>query len=280
MTQNANPLKNYFRTAALHLRLPSGGRHWPTGSIDVPPTGEIPILPMTAIDEIAYRTPDALFNGSAIVQVIQSCCPNIRNAWAAPSIDVTAIIMAIRLASYGDEMMVASTCPNCSTDGDYTLSLQDALANMRVPQYDTPITHGDLQIYFRPLQYQTQNQINVKQFEQQRIIAQTRDSDLSESDQNRILTGALQEITKLTVAVLVANISAIRTPAALVSEAEHIEEFITNCDRKIYNQIRDHVMQLRLDSEIPPMSVTCENCQHQYQQAIVLDPTSFFESAS
>lgn len=280
MTQNANPLKNYFRTAALHLRLPSGGQHWAPGTLDMPPTGEIPVLPMTAIDEIAYRTPDALFNGSAIVQVIQSCCPNIRNAWAAPGVDVTAILMAIRLASYGSDLEVNSTCPNCSTDSDYSLSLQDAMAKLRMPNFEKPITHGDLEIYFRPIGYQTQNVINAKQFEQQRMIVQTRSSDLPEEEQNRILSQTLDVLTKLTIDILVANVAAIRTPTALVSEPEHIEEFIRNCDRKLYNQIRDHAMALREQSEIPPLQVTCSNCSHQYQQTIVLDATSFFEAAS
>jgi hypothetical protein len=280
MTQNANPLKNYFRTAALHLKLPTGGKHWPTGTIDIPPTGEIPVLPMTAIDEIAYRTPDALFNGSAVVNVIQSCCPSIKNAWGAPSIDVTAILMAIRLASFGDEMSLGSTCPNCSTEGEYTLSLQEAMARLQIPAYDQPVNHGDLEIYFRPVLYQSQNQINIKQFEQQRIIMQVRSSELPEEEQNRVLSGALKEITKLTIEILTANIAAIRTPTALVTESEHIEEFVRNCDRKLYNRIRDHAMQLRQDSEIPPLSVTCDNCQHQYSQPVVLDPTSFFESAS
>jgi len=280
MTQNANPLKNYFRTAALHLKLPTGGKHWPTGTIDIPPTGEIPVLPMTAIDEIAYRTPDALFNGSAVVNVIQSCCPSIKNAWGAPSIDVTAILMAIRLASFGDEMSLGSTCPNCSTEGEYTLSLQEAMARLQIPAYDQPVNHGDLEIYFRPVLYQSQNQINIKKFEQQRIIMQVRSSELPAEEQNRVLSGALKEITKLTIEILTANIAAIRTPTALVTESEHIEEFVRNCDRKLYNRIRDHAMQLRQDSEIPPLSVTCDNCQHQYSQPVVLDPTSFFESAS
>ena len=66
-----NPLQQYFRQPAIYLRLPSNGEFYPPGSIDMPVNKEIPIFPMTAIDEITYRTPDALFNGTAVVNVIQ-----------------------------------------------------------------------------------------------------------------------------------------------------------------------------------------------------------------
>lgn len=280
MTPHVNPLKNYFRTPALHLRLPSGGQHWPTGSLDMPPTGEIPVLPMTAIDEITYRTPDALFNGSAVVSVIQSCCPNIRNAWAAPSMDITAILIAIRLASYGNDMEIASVCPNCNTQGDYTLALQDAMGRIQSPDFATPITHGDLEIYFQPLIYKVQNQINIKQYENQRTIMQARSGDLPEEEVGQLLGQSLKEITDLTIQIIAANIRSIRTPQALVAEPEHIREFVENCDRKLFAQIRDHAMKMRQDSEIPPLNVKCTNCEHEYQQPIVLDATSFFEAAS
>lgn len=280
MTPNVNPLKSYFRTPALHLKLPSGGKHWPLGSLDMPPTNEIPVLPMTAIDEITYRTPDALFNGSAIVSVIQSCCPNIKNAWAAPSMDITAVLIAIRLASFGNDLEISSTCPNCQTVSDYTTELQDAMNQLRTPDFDTPIRHGDLEIYFRPVSYKVQNEINIKQFEQQRTIVQVRNSDMPEEEQSKILNTALQEITKLTVDILASNIAAIRTPTALVSESEFIREFVANCDRNIFGEIRDHAVAIREQSEIPPLNVKCSNCEHEYQQPIVLDATNFFDNAS
>jgi hypothetical protein len=81
MTQFSNPLRKYFRQPAIHLRLPSGGKFYPDGVVDLPPNGEIPIYPMTAVDEIITRTPDALFNGSAVPDILKSCVPNIKDPW-------------------------------------------------------------------------------------------------------------------------------------------------------------------------------------------------------
>ena len=52
MTQTANPLRQFFRQPAIYLRLPSGGNHWPEKDIVMTPNKELPVLPMTAIDEI------------------------------------------------------------------------------------------------------------------------------------------------------------------------------------------------------------------------------------
>ena len=48
MTQTSNPLQQFFRQPALYIRLPSEGRQWPPGSINMPPNQEIPVLPMNA----------------------------------------------------------------------------------------------------------------------------------------------------------------------------------------------------------------------------------------
>ena len=77
---SSNPLAKHFRQPALYIKLPSSGRFWPDGSIEIPLNGEIPVYPMTAKDEIMIRTPDALLNGAGTVSVIQSCCPNILDA--------------------------------------------------------------------------------------------------------------------------------------------------------------------------------------------------------
>ena len=109
MTQTDNPLRKYFRQPAIHLRLPSGGKFYPPGAIDLPPNGEVPILPMTAVDEITSRTPDALFNGSAVIDIMRSCVPNIHDPWIIPAVDFNALLAAVRLASYANTSMPTAT---------------------------------------------------------------------------------------------------------------------------------------------------------------------------
>ena len=165
MTPN-NPLRQYFRQPAIYIRLPSGGEFYPPGTIDIPPNKEIPVLPMTAVDEITYRTPDALFNGSAMVNVIQSCVPNIKDAWAIPAMDVDSILVGIRVASYGHNMEMNSQCPRCKQDHEFTVDLRSVLDQLHTPDYTGAVRHGDLEFYFKPMTYKNLNENNQMQFEQ------------------------------------------------------------------------------------------------------------------
>jgi hypothetical protein len=280
MPQSANPLKQYFRQPSVYLRLPSDGKFWPKGTIEMPPNHELPVLPMTAIDEITYRTPDALFNGSAVVNVIQSCIPNIKDAWAAPGTDINSILVSIRIASFGHDMEISSECPECHTPDYYTIDLRVVLDGLQMPDYVTPIKEGDLEITLRPMTYHDQNDVNLKQFEQQRILQSVPQSDLPDDQKLEMLNQALQNITNLTISALKWNIASVRTPQVLVTEPDHIEEFLRNSDRRFFTKIRDLIIEKRNISEFKPVKISCNNCGHEYNQTVTLDQTSFFDRAS
>ena len=113
-TQGKNPLAQFFRQPKIYMSLPSNGKFYPTGALEMPENGELPVFAMTAKDELLMRTPDALMNGASTVEVIKSCVPSIKNPWFMPSIDVDAVLIAIRYATFGQEMGVGTTCPKCS----------------------------------------------------------------------------------------------------------------------------------------------------------------------
>ena len=121
MVNSTNPLAKHFRQPQLYLKLPSQGKWYPQGSIDMPVTGELPVYPMTAKDELILQTPDALLNGQSTVEVIQSCVPSIKDAWKMPSIDLDAVLIAIRQATYGPGMDFFSVCPHCQRKNENTV---------------------------------------------------------------------------------------------------------------------------------------------------------------
>jgi hypothetical protein len=275
-----NPLSQYFRQPSIYIRLPSGGQYYPPGAIDMPANGELPILPMTAIDEITYRTPDALYNGSATVNVIQSCVPNIKNAWLIPAMDLDTILIAIRIASYGHEMDFATKCPNCGHEHEVTADLRAVLEQMRTPNYSNNIKDGDLEIYFRPMNYKNLNDNNQVQFEQQKILQNVAQSTLSEEEKLSTLSQALNRVTDLTVNSLAQSIATIKTPTAMVNEPQYIADFLKNCDRTLFNNIRDYIIELKAQAEMQPLKIACPECKHQHEQPVTMDMASFFASAS
>jgi hypothetical protein len=279
-TTSNNPLRQFFRQPAIYLRLPSGGQYWAPGSLAMPENGELPIYPMTAIDEINYRTPDALFNGQAVINVIQSCVPAIKDAGKIPNTDLNAILVAIRIASYGHAMDIVSTCPECKNEDDFSVDLRVLLDNIIPPDYSKVMDQGDLKIMFRPSTYEEQNKSALEQFEKQKVLQQVNDSNITDEERRKVLAESLRQITELTINLISKSIAAIQIPGAVVNDVEQIKEFLHQCDRSVFKQIRDHVIDLTQKGQIKPLDVECTACNHHHTQEINLDMTSFFDSAS
>tara|TARA_R110000782_G_scaffold3684_6_gene13321 strand:- start:5366 stop:6202 length:837 start_codon:yes stop_codon:yes gene_type:complete len=277
---STNPLTQYFRQPAIYVKLPSNGKYYPDGAVTMPANRELPVYPMTAIDEIAYRTPDALFNGSAVISVIKSCIPCIVDPWNIPAMDVDTILVAIRIASYGHNMEISTTCPHCRTEADYAMDLRVVMDRMKTPDYSVTVSSGDLEIFFKPMTYKNLNENNQKQFEEQKMLQVLPAADMPDEQKMSALSTALMKITEITINAVAQSISAVKTPDALVSEPEFIVEMLKNCDRRLYAKIRDHIIDVKAASEIQPLIVKCTDCSQEYQQTVTLDMTSFFADAS
>ena len=280
MINQPNPLTQYFRQPAIHVRLPSQGEFYPPNTLMLPPNGEVPVLPMTAVDEITYRTPDALFNGSAVVSVIKSCVPAVRDPWSMPSIDIDALLIAIRIASFGHALDLNTQCPNCNHQEEITVDLRAVNDQLRLGNYHESVHLGDLEVFFRPLNYREVNENSQQQFEQQQGLRMLADPNVDETVKAEQLSKSMAAINNLTVRTIAQSIAAIKTPGAVVTEPEHIYEFLNNCDRAVFNRLRDHAIELRQHSELQPIDIRCSNCKHEYQQPFTLDMSSFFADAS
>jgi hypothetical protein len=275
-----NPLSQYFRQPAIYLRLPSLGKFYPPGTLEMTPTGEFPVYPMTAIDEITYRTPDALFNGQAVVDVIQSCVPAIKNAWAVPSMDVDSILVAIRIASYGHNMDFDTKCPACSEQSERRLDLRTALDALKAPDYNKSVVEGDVEIFFKPMTYKNLTDNNKSQYEEQRILQQLPTGDDAAAVAAINYTDVIKKITDISVRAISASISFIRIPNGQVDDPEFILEFLKNCDSKLFVRIRDYIIECKQKAELQPLKIACDKCAHEYEQAVTLDMSNFFGAAS
>lgn len=275
-----NPLQQYFRQPAIYVQLPSQGKFYPAGTLNPSTTGEYPVYPMTAIDEITYRTPDAMFNGQATVTVIQSCMPDIQDAWQIPAMDLDTILTAIRIASYGHEMEFSTQCPKCQAESDRVIDLRQVMDGLGTPDYDQSIRTGDMEIFLRPMTYQNLTDNSKMQYENQKMLQMLPDTTVPDVDKMTAMGAALKKITEVTIKALAQSIAVVRTPTAMVHEPEFIEEMLQNCDRNLFNHIRDRIVELKSISEMKPLHFECDECQHPYEQQLTLDMSSFFGPAS
>jgi hypothetical protein len=275
MSLQNNPLKQYFRRPAVYVKLPSGGKYYEPGVVDFPEGGELPVYPMTAIDDITLRTPDALFNGTAVVELIKSCIPDVKDPWKINSIDLDALLIAIRSASGDSTLDIESECPSCNEVASYGVDLIRILGELKSADYDTELEVSDLKIKFRPLVYKEMNEAGVSQFEVQKIFAEL-ENITDEVERNRRGKEGLQKVTEVTMRLLSQAIEYIQTPNARVDQKEYILDYLRNCDKEVYIRVRDYNTGIKSQTEIKPLKIKCVNCNHQYDQDFTLNASSFF----
>ena len=282
MNMEPNPLNQYLRQPAIHLKFPSGGEYWPMGTLEMPITGEVPILPMSTRDEIVLNTPDALMNGQGVVDVIHSCVPNIKNAWAMPAMDLDAVLIAIRIATYSEKMSYSSGCPKCGNKDEYEMDLRqflDLVVDINI--YKTPVEFKGMQIYIKPVDFRTINLQNLDQFEQTRMVTVINDSTISEEDKQTRYYEIFRNMTRYTIGNIVGSIAYIVTPdGQRVDNTQHISEFVENAESMLFKTLQTGLENI--NEKIPKKNVmnTCSECSHQYEVPFTFDQANFFAYAS
>ena len=270
-----NPLQQYFRRPALYLKLPSQGEGYPENSIDMPENGELAIFPMTAIDEITARTPDALFNGVAVIEIIKSCVPAIKDPWQILQIDLDPILLAIKMATNGSTMEFDTVCPSCEETNKYDLNLTQLLNDYKPGDYSTPLKINDLSFKFCPLNYKQINETSIVQFEIQRalrIIQDMPDSD----ERNTRSSEILKQMNQVAMDIIVETIEYISTPAGVVLDKNFIREFLENIDAKTFEKIKDISLELKKSTDTKPLKFKCISCSHEYEQPFNVNLSDFF----
>jgi hypothetical protein len=279
--QNPNPLAKHFRQPAVFLKLPSGGKHWAPDSLDLPPNGEVGIMPMTAKDEILLRTPDALMNGQGVVSVIQSCVPNIKNAWAMPTIDVDSILIAIRIATYGETMEMDSKCPKCEAESRHGLDLSRVLMGVKTPNYNQVVEVDGLKIKFKPLNYVQSTKNNIAAFEEQKIIQLLNNESVDPDTRKAQFDMHLQNIIKSNITLLSGATESITTEdGTVVTNPEYITQFYDNTNNNIIKTVQNKLKEFADIAQLPPTRVQCEACDHNYNVNVTFDYANFFEPLS
>ena len=275
---NNNPLAKHFRQPAIYLKLPSGGRFYPDSTLEMGVSGEVPIYPMTVKDELLLKTPDALMNGSSVAEMIRSCCPSIKDPWIMPLIDLDPILIAIRLASYGEGMDMTSNCTHCNEGNEHTIDLRKVLDNLKpIANYDKQNFLNGMVFDIQPQTFQEINNASIIAFEQQKIVSTVENSDLSLEEKKAQFDASFKKLTDLNINTLVNCIRSITIEdGTKVIQKDLIKDFLEHTDRKSYESIRDMVTDIVKANALEPMPVTCASCEKEYKITLDFNQSNFF----
>ena len=276
---DANPLTQYFRHSKISVALPSQGKFWPEGSLDLPVSGEIDVMPLTARDEILLKSPEGLLSGSSVVEAIASCVPSIKNPWLMPAIDVDTVFISIRIASYDHEMEITSKCKHCDHPNTNVLDLRQLIDTIPKGNIKNVKTVGDLTFEFAPYTFEFVNKQNMMRFEQERFtrgLAEAKDAD--EVMNNEYFKNMFRQLAVHNTEALVIAIKQVSMPTGtIVKDKEQIKEFIDNADRATIKAIRTGLEDMNAAVAMKPVTIECEECDKKYETSIEFNQSNFFE---
>lgn len=282
--QQPNPLTSFMRQPKIYIRLPSNGEYWPAGSIIPTETGEYPVYSMTAKDELMLKVPDAIMSGQAVVDVIQHCIPNIKNAWHMPNIDLDVALIAIRIATYGEKMTTPITFGD-DIEMEYSVDLRNIMDSLLTSIDWDPIVqvNDDLTVFVRPMTYKQISESALKTFETQKIMQVVNDDTMSEEKKIELFRTSFKSLSDATLGTISDSISRIDSVNGSTDNPKFIKEFIDNTDKEIFNKIQAHLEKLKDINAIKPMVVEVTEEMREkgiktdtVEVPITFDPSTFF----
>lgn len=274
-----------MRRPKVFLRLPSQGRYWPEGSLEVNDTNEYPVYAMTVKDELMLKTPDALLNGFATTSVIQSCIPAIKDAWEMPSIDLDAILIAIRIASYGEKVEMDVKIPGTDETEPFEIDLRPILDNIIGSVIWEPVVkvNDDITVNIKPINYKNLTQANIMNFEGERILRQMMDPEISEEIKVQLMNQAATTLAESNVIQVVNGIERIDTSEGSTDDQQYIKDFLNNSDPTVFKAVSARFKELNAKntySEITlqtPPQYLAQGVEPTITTRFELDYSSFFE---
>jgi hypothetical protein len=263
----------------MYIKLPSQGRWYTDGALEISPSGEVPIYAMTAKDEITMKTPDALMNGTSTVHVIESCCPAIKDPWAMPTVDLDPVLIAIRIATYGKEMEFTAICPHCGTKNEHGLDLSVMLDRVKPADWTKTVNVDNLTIELKPQSYADYNKNNLINFEEQRIIQLVQNNDLSDEDKTKEFDVLFQRLINTGINQVSKSIASITlNDGTVVARPDYIREFLDNCDKRVWDLIKQRLDDIKQANNFNELNITCSNeeCRKEFTTPFVFEQSNFF----
>ncbi len=277
MNAESNPLSKYFRKPTIYVQVPTGGRFNP--EIDKTILDEIPVMPMTAIDEISMQNPDELLNGEALMNVIRSCVPTIPEPRNLCNIDADLLYIAIKYATYGKTITHLHTCTGCKEQAEYNIDINNILEKFPEIHEVDPVEHEDLKIFVHPPKMESMTRMALIDVEQQRIlksVAEIGGEDITEMELAKQFAISFRKVSKQNVDLLISSINRIETPNETVTDEDDILEFMNNVPALVIKEVNDRIkLVTKKPEDLTTFEFACAACKHKDKINFELNPVNF-----
>lgn len=253
-----NPLLARIRIPGETFRLPSGGLFYEPGVLSEKVIdGEIYVSPMTAIDEIALKTPDLLFSGQAIPQVFGRCIPDVLKAGKMLAKDVDFLLIALRKVSFGPQMELTytHTCEKAK-EHSYIVNVDEFLKkskridpNTVSKNFHLTLSNGQI-VHVEPIS-----------FESYVALMQASEADVEPAKLAQRLVFSVSQIIK---------------SVDSVTDNAHIQEWLAHIPPMLMKQVTDSIEKTTEWGPDFMTTMKCKDCGLEAQVQAPLNPLAFF----
>lgn len=271
-----NPLKQFYRAPKLYVNLPSRGKFNKVADETI--TGEIPVYAMTSKDELLMKNPDALLNGDAVVEAVKSCAPNIKDPKELPVCDIDLLLIAIRMATFGEFMEAKLKSPHTDKLGTYDINLNNIVESVgEIPAENNVTLANGCTVYVKPFTYELQTQINLVAYDQATALKNVGEVSSATAQQFKSMFTKLAEIN---TDVIAKSIYQIKTPDGdVVTDTNHIKDFLANLESRDAKIVDGKIDELNKSGTSFKQEVICKETEKPFEADIRLDPSDFFVSS-
>lgn len=282
-----NPLQGFYRTPKTYTQIPSQGMFYSPDIIEMTAeTREVAIKAMTSQDEMLFKNPEALLNGEAVINALKSCVVGLGDTKKLLANDVDALLVAIRIASFGDDMDITITCPECKEENTFGFDLNGCLSNMSFLEesYDIHLDNG-LTVNIKPHLYSDTLKSMMSAFEQSKLIKSLDDTSKTEEERLKLFSKSFKHLVNLNFEVFCNSINYISHE----QEGIHIEndlknrsnilEFLKNIDKTDSDKIQEKITEVNSKGINKNTHATCTKCGHEWETMIEIDPVVFFSGS-
>lgn len=266
-TKPTNPLlARVNRMPGETIRLPSLGKFYTNGELteDVV-NGEIVLSPMTMTDELMMKSPDMLFQGTAIERVFKRCSPNILKPLDLLSSDVDYILTHLRRISFGPYVEIPFTCsnPKCNHENEVRVPLEyftNGSKEIDVTDFDKKFTltapsDGNV-VRLKPITFR--DFLMMQQINADRLT----DPDV------------LEDYILNSVSSVIASVGGIENVTD--EHREFIKEWLNVIPRADTELITNAVAGLQDWGPTFKYNAKCSKCKHTNELTTELNPAAFF----
>jgi len=272
-----NPLKKYFRQPKIFIDLPSKGLYCKPGTL-LDDAVNMPVYGMTGMDEVISKTPDALLTGDATARIIESCVPTVKDAKQLSVLDLEFLMVAIRIATYGNSIEFRHTCSKCQEINDFEIDLGNIITHYKDAKFNDTVAAKEFTVKLKPLTIAKSTEFSLAMFKIQRSLFQLTTSENPEDNVAEI-NKYLDELAGIQNQILSEQIEGVEIAEGIVEERAYLDEWLKNVDADIFDKIRKQIELNRKNWDMPDIPVKCDKCEHDESTRLNMDPSSFFAKA-